>query len=313
MTVTNKIKVAVVQAAPIIFDKKKTVAKVVSLIQACADHEANLILFPESFIPAYPRGLDFGAVVGSRTSEGRRLWQRYSENAIEIPGAETDTIGKAVRAAGAFTAIGITERDKISGSLYCSIVYFDKNGHVSGKHRKLKPTGTERLIWGEGDGSTLTTFDLGFAKVGGLICWENFMPEARLAMYKKGIEIYLAPTADARKSWQNTMRHIAMEGRCFVLGCNQYVKKTDYPDDLKPLLENQPETMSAGGSVIVSPMGEVLAGPSWNKEEILFSDLDLTEITRAKMDFDPIGHYARPDVFHLKINDQPETISIKNK
>lgn len=307
MAVKKQIKIAVVQATPKLFNKTETVDKVITLIEECARQKAELILFPESFIPAYPRGLDFGAVVGSRSEEGRELWQRYSENAIEIHGPETETIGRAVKAAKAFTALGVTERDKVSGSLYCTTVYFDHHGKVVGKHRKLKPTGTERLVWGEGDGSTLATFDLGFTKTGGLICWENYMPEARMAMYKKGIQIYLAPTADGRESWQSTMRHIAMEGRCFVLGCNQFVKKSDYPAELQHLLDGQPEIMSAGGSVVVSPLGEVIAGPVWNKEEILFGELNLTEITRAKMDFDVIGHYARPDVFNLEIKDQPET------
>jgi nitrilase len=306
----KQIKIAVVQATPKLFDKIGTVDKVITLIDKCARQKAELILFPESFIPAYPRGLDFGAVVGSRSEEGRELWQRYSENAIEIPGPETKTIGNAVKAAKAFTALGVTERDKVSGSLYCSTVYFDHHGNAAGKHRKLKPTGTERLVWGEGDGSTLATFDLGYTKTGGLICWENYMPEARLAMYKKGVQIYLAPTADGRESWQSTLRHIAMEGRCFVLGCNQFVKKSDYPAELRHLLNGQPEIMSTGGSVVVSPLGKVLAGPVWNKEEVLFCDLDLTTIIRAKMDFDVIGHYARPDVFDLTIQDQPETIII---
>jgi nitrilase len=306
----NSFRVAVVQATPIIFDKAKTVQKVIDTIGECARKEVNLILFPESFIPAYPRGLDFGAVVGSRSHEGRQIWQQYAENSIELPGPETIEIGKAIKAANAFTAIGVTEKDTISGTLYCSIAYFSPQGDFIGKHRKIKPTGTERLIWGEGDGSTLSTFDWDGIKIGGLICWENYMPEARMAMYNKGVQIYLAPTADARESWQNTMRHIAMEGRCFVLGCNQFVRKSDYPDDLKPLLKNQPEIMSSGGSVIVSPLGEVLAGPVWNKEEILFYDLDLTEITRAKMDFNVIGHYSRPDIFELEIKDQPDTIKI---
>jgi len=209
------------------------------------------------------------------------------------------------------TENGITERDEVNGSLYCTLLYFSPSGKLIGKHRKLKPTGTERIIWGEGDGTTLTTFDAGFAIIGGLICWENYMPEARLSMYRKGVQIYLAPTADARESWQDTMKHIAMEGRCFVMGCNQFVKKADYPEDLIPLLNDEPEVMSNGGSVIVSPMGEVISGPAWGEEKILIADLDLNEVTRAKMDFDVTGHYARPDVFKLDIPDQPETIIIE--
>jgi nitrilase len=176
-----------------------------------------------------------------------------------------------------------------------------------GKHQKLKPTAAERLIWGEGDGSTLTVIETEIGKMGGLICWENYMPLARMAMYNKGVELYLAPTADARDTWQSTLRHIACEGRCFVLGCNQYMTKVMYPPDLKELkeLNDQPEVMCRGGSAIISPLGEVLAGPLFDREGILFANLDLDEIARSKFDFDVVGHYARPDVFQLVINENP--------
>jgi len=311
MMATTQLRVAVVQATPVIFDLKKSLQKTIDLINECKKQQAGLILFPESFIPAYPRGLNFGAVVGKRTDDGRKLWQRYYHSSVVVPGPETIAIGEAAKSAGAFIAIGITERDKTNGSLYCTVLYFSPSGKLIGKHHKLKPTGTERVIWAEGNGTTLTTFDTGFAIIGGLICWENYMPEARLSMYRKGVQIYLAPTADARESWQDTMKHIAMEGRCFVLGCNQFVNKTDYPDDLIPLLHDEPEVMSNGGSVIISPMGEVISGPAWGCEKILVADLDLTEITRARMDFDVTGHYARPDVFKLDIPDQPETIIVE--
>ncbi len=304
----QSIQVAVVQASPVIFDLEKTLQKTISLIHQCKSLGAKLILFPESFIPAYPRGLSFGAVVGSRSEEGRQLFQRYSDSSVVVPGKATRLIGDAAKAAGAFVALGVTERDTISGTLYCTLLYFSPEGKLLGKHRKLKPTGTERVIWGEGDGSTLVTYDTGKAKIGGLICWENLMPEARMAMYRKGVEIYLAPTADARESWQGSMKHIAIEGRCFVLSCNQFVQKSDYPDELLPLLSDQPEVMSAGGSVIISPMGEVLAGPVRNTEEIISARLDLSMITRAKMDFDVVGHYARPDVFRLEVKDQPDMV-----
>jgi nitrilase len=177
-----------------------------------------------------------------------------------------------------------------------------------GKHRKLKPTGAERLIWGEGDGSTLTVLDTPLGKIGGLICWENYMPAARMALYGKGVEIYLAPTADSRDSWQSTMQHIALEGRCFVLGSNQFVTKTMHPPDLpgRAELENQPEVMCRGGSVIISPLGEVLAGPLYDQAGILYADLDRNLLTRSKLDFDVNGHYARPDVFQLHVNEKPQ-------
>jgi nitrilase len=176
-----------------------------------------------------------------------------------------------------------------------------------GKHRKLKPTGAERLIWGEGDGSTLPVFETVIGRIGGLICWENYMPMARMALYSKGVEIYLAPTADARETWQATMRHIACEGRCFVLSCNQYMTKQMYPDDLAvgDELNDQPDVMCRGGSVIIGPLGDVLAGPLYDEEGILYAELAREEIIRGKVDFDVVGHYARPDVFQLIVNEKP--------
>jgi len=307
----KKVKVSIIQAAPVLFDLSRSVEKTVDLIHQCAKEKPHLILFPESFIPAYPRGLDFGAKVGYRTEEGRKLWQGYWENSVEVPGKETDIISHAAKEARAFVAIGVTEKDTVSGSLYCSLLYFAPSGELIGKHRKIKPTGTERLIWAEGDGGTLTTIDTGFAKIGGLICWENYMPLARMAMYSKGVQIYLAPTADARTSWQTTLQHIAMEGRCFVLGCNQYVEKKDYPPEMQHLISEEPDVMSSGGSVIINPMGEVIAGPLCGEEGILTAELDISEINRAKMDFDVIGHYARPDIFRFDVNGQPESIKLK--
>jgi nitrilase len=189
------------------------------------------------------------------------------------------------------------------GTLYCSLLYFGPDGDLLGVHRKLKPTGSERLIWGEGDGSTLKVYETGVGRFGGLICWENYMPLARMALYGQGVEVYLAPTADSRDTWQATLRHIACEGRCFVLGCNQYVTKDLYPADLVGVhdLAEQPEVMCRGGSVIVSPLGEVLAGPLYDREGILVADLDLAEVVRARFDFDVVGHYARPDVFDYAV------------
>ena len=302
------VKVAVVQAAPLLFDREATVAKACRLIDEAAHEGAQLVLFPEAFIPAYPRGLSFGTVVGSRSPQGRLTWQRYWANAVDVPGPATETLGKAAREAGIFLAMGIIERDSqfSRGTLYCTLLYFGPDGRLLGKHRKLKPTAAERLIWGEGDGSTLTVLDTELGRVGGLICWENYMPLARMAMYGKGVELYLAPTADQRDSWQATLRHIALEGRCFVLGCNQFVTKEMYPQDLEGLedLAGQPQILCRGGSAIISPLGDVLAGPLYDEEGILYADLDLAEVARGKLDFDVVGHYARPDVFQLAINEQ---------
>ncbi len=300
--------VAVVQAAPILFDREATVAKTCRLIHEAATEGAQFILFPESLIPAYPRGLGFGMVVGSRSPEGRRLWQRYWENSVPVPGPATEAIGQAAHEAGVYVAVGVTERDADfgGGTLYCSLLYFGPEGTLLGKHRKLKPTGAERLIWGEGDGSTLTVLETALGRLGGLICWENYMPLARMALYAKGVELYLAPTADARETWQATLRHVALEGRCFVLGCNQFVRRDMYPSDLRASteLQAQPEVMCRGGSVIISPLGEILAGPLYDEEGILYATLDRAEIVRGKLDFDVVGHYARPDVLQLKIDER---------
>jgi len=307
----NLLRVAVVQAAPVLFDREATLTKATNLIAECAAQGAHLVLFPEAFIPAYPRGLGFGTVVGSRTPSGRLTWQRYWDNAVSVPGPTVEALCAAARRAHVYLVMGIIERsghpDAGGGTLYCSTLYIGPEGHVLGRHRKLKPTGAERLIWGEGDGSTLTAIRTEWGVMGGLICWENYMPLARMAMYSKGVEVYLAPTADSREGWQATMRHIALEGRCFVLGCNQFVTKDMYPADLEGLqdLANQPEVMCRGGSVVVSPMGDILAGPVYDREETLYAELDLSEITRARYDFDVIGHYARPDVFQLIVNERP--------
>ncbi len=301
----TSVRVAVVQAAPVLFDREATVEKTRGIIREAAAPGVDLVVFPEAFIPAYPRGLGFGTVVGGRTMEGRDIWRRYWENAVDIPGPATEALGEAARETGIHLAIGVIERE--GGTLYCTILYFGPDGAMLGKHRKLMPTAAERLIWGAGDGSTLTVVDTPLGKIGGLVCWENYMPAARMALYAKGVEIYLAPTADTRESWQPTMRHIACEGRCFVLGCNQFVTRDMYPDFLRdhPDLRDQPDIMCRGGSVIVNPFGEILEGPLWDGEGILRAELDLRDVIRGKMDFDVTGHYARPDVFQLTVNEKP--------
>ena len=308
------VKVAVVQAAPVLFDREATVEKTRLLTAEAASRGARLIVFPEAFIPAYPRGLSFGTVVGSRSHDGRRTWQTYWANAVDVPGPATRALGEAAREANAYLAVGVIERDSYfsRGTLYCTLLYFGPSGRLLGTHRKLKPTAAERLIWGEGDGSTLTVVETEFGKVGGLICWENYMPLARMAMYSKGVEIYLAPTADARETWQATLRHIACEGRCFVLGCNQFVTKSMYPADLVGAedLAGEPEVMCRGGSAVVSPLGTLLAGPLYDREEIVMADLDMGEIPRSRFDFDVTGHYARPDVFQLTVNERPAPSTI---
>ena len=292
---------AVVQASPILFDKQKTIEKIGDLTRSAAQQKSNIILFPEVFIPGYPRGLSFGTVVGNRSAEGRELFLTYWENSIEVPSKETEQLGEFAKAAKSYLVVGVTEKDTISDTLFCSLLYFDPSGELLGKHRKLKPTAAERILWGEGDGRDLTVHQTPFGKMGGLICWENYMPLARMALYQQGIDIYLAPTADSRDSWQATLTHIACEARCYVLGCNQFVTKNNYPEFLMDEVKNQPEVMCRGGSAIISPLGNILAGPLYDTEGILYAELDPREIIKAKMDFDVVGHYARPDVFDFKL------------
>ena len=292
---------AVVQASPILFDKQKTIEKIGDLARDAAQQKSNIILFPEVFIPGYPRGLSFGTVVGNRSAEGRELFLKYWENSIEVPSKETAQLGEFAKAAKSYLVVGVTEKDTISDTLFCSLLYFDPSGELLGKHRKLKPTAAERILWGEGDGRDFNVYETPFGKMGGLICWENYMPLARMALYQQGIDIYLAPTADSRDSWQATLTHIACEARCYVLGCNQFVIKTDYPEFLMDEVKNQPTVMCRGGSSIISPLGNILAGPLYDTEGILYAELDPREIIKAKMDFDVVGHYARPDVFDFKL------------
>ncbi len=311
-------KVGVVQAAPVLFKREESITKACKLIKEASSNSVDLVLFPEAFIPAYPRGLTFGTVVGNRTKQGRQTWERYWSNSIEVPSSYTEILGEAARESEVYLAMGVIERDSeySQGTLYCTLLYFGPDGKLLGKHRKLKPTASERLIWGEGDGSTLSVISTDIGKIGGLICWENYMPLARMAMYGKGVEIYLAPTADSRDTWQATLRHIACEGRCFVLGCNQYVTKDMYPKDLVGIedLESQPEEMCLGGSCIISPLGQVLAGPLYGEEGILYAELDLSEVARGKFDFDVVGHYARPDVFKFEVNEKPiQPVTFVNK
>lgn len=304
------LKVAVIQAGAVVMDRAATTAKAVELIGEAAAQGAKLVLLPEAFIPAYPRGLSLGSKIGSRSAAGRRDWLRYWQNSVPVPSETTEALAGAAREHGVYVCCGIIERDTAhgGGTLYCTVVYYGPDGSYLGKHRKLKPTAAERLIWGEGDGSTLTTFETPYGRVGGLICWENYMPLARAAMYQKGVHIYLAPTADQRERWLATLRHIALEGRCFVLGCNQFLTKEMYPKDLACYdeLADEPEVLSRGGSAVIGPDGEYLAGPVWDREAVIVADLDLEAVPASRFEFDPVGHYARPDVFKLIVNEEPQ-------
>ncbi|MFS4492027.1 carbon-nitrogen hydrolase family protein [Maribacter sp. 2308TA10-17] len=301
-----KVKVGVVQESPIFFDKEKTLQKLEVLVKTYSDQGCELLVFPESFIPGYPRGFDFGAKIGSRSDEGRQLYAEYTANSIDLEGDDRIRLERISKEQNTYLVIGVTEKQNTNGSLYCSMLYISPTQGLLGVHRKIKPTGTERLIWAEAAGESLVSFQTPIGKLGGLICWENYMPMARMSMYQKGVEIYIAPTADSREEWISTMKHIALEGRCFVLGCNQYYTKSMYPERYMKSVEGEPENICPGGSVIVSPLGKLIAGPLFDEAGVLIADLDLEDVSKSKLDFDVIGHYARNDIFELKVNGQPD-------
>lgn len=298
------VRAAVVQAAPVAFDCARSLERVRSLATEAAGLGAQVLVFPEAFVSGYPRGQDFGARVGSRTPEGREQFRRYWESAIDVPGPATAALGDSARQANAHLVIGVVERE--GGTLYCTVLFFAPDGRLLGKHRKLMPTAAERLVWGFGDGSTMPVLDTPVGRIGAAICWENYMPLLRMHLYSQGIQLYCAPTADNRETWQATARHIALEGRCFVLSCNQFAVRADYPDDYPVDQEDDPETvLSRGGSCIIDPLGKILAGPLYDEAGILTADLDLDEVARGKFDLDVTGHYARPDIFRLVVNTAP--------
>ncbi|MFC5648819.1 carbon-nitrogen hydrolase family protein [Paenibacillus solisilvae] len=312
------VRVAVVQSAPNLFDKESAFQKIESYSIDARLQEANLLVFPEVFLSGYPRGLTLGTRVGSRTSGGRKDWQRYWESSIDIPGEDTNRLAKIAKENELYLVVGVVERDQeFSGStLYNSIVYLGPDGEVLGKHRKLMPTGSERLLYGQGDGSTLTVIDTPFGRIGGLICWENYMPLARTAMYAKGIDILITPTADARDTWQATLQHIACEGRCYVLSSNQFVTKSTYPVDLAGYLdiEQDADVLCRGGSAIVGPLGEYVEQPLYDQEGIIYADLDMSLVMQSRYDFDVVGHYNRPDIFQLVVNEtKKDIVSFKLK
>ena len=297
-------KAAVIQAASIPFDPAASARKAAGLLREAAAAGARLAVFPEVFIGGYPKGASFGTPVGMRKPEGRRDFARYHAGAVDLDGPEIATLVEAAAETGLFVVIGILERD--GGTVYCTALFLDGARGVVGKHRKLMPTGAERLIWGFGDGSTMPVFDTSLGRIGAVICWENYMPMLRMAMFDKGITIYCAPTADDRDAWASTMRHVALEGRCFVLSACQHITRGAYPADYDCALGEEPDTvLLRGGSMVVGPLGDVLAGPDFSGETILYAEIDTDEVIRGKYDFDVTGHYARPDVFRMIVDETP--------
>jgi len=298
---TSTIRVAAVQTPATAFDTAASLVMAEHWIEDAASRGAQLIVLPEGVLGGYPRGAGFGATVGARTWSGRDLFRRYFASAVNLPGPETDRLCQVAARHGCELVIGVIER--AGSTLYCSAVFISAGGEVRGAHRKVQPTGSERLIWGQGDGSTLHVFDTSLGRIGAAICWENLMPALRLALYGQGIEFWCAPTADARESHVATMRHIALEGRCVVLAANQFATRSDYPDDYDSALPSDPDAIVCrGGSVIVGPFGDVLAGPLYDEPGVLIADIDTAVIVRARFDFVPVGHYARADIFHLDVD-----------
>jgi nitrilase len=294
-------RVGVVQAASIPFDSAGTVAKADGLIAECAARGIELAVFPEAFVGCYPKGTGFGAVVGRRSGRGRDLYQRYFDAAVQLEGPEVAELIRSCAAHGVFVVVGVIER--FGSTLYCTVLMIDRVAGLVGIHRKLMPTGTERLIWGFGDGSTIGTAPTPAGRVGAVICWENYMPALRQAMYAQGVELYCAPTADDRPTWIASMTHIALEGRVFVLTACQAIRVGDYPDWYQQELAEDPASyLMRGGSAIISPDGSILAGPAFDEEVILDAEVDLAEIARGHLDMDAVGHYSRPDIFELRVD-----------
>jgi nitrilase len=302
----DKVVVAAVQATPVFLDRDATVEKACALIEKAAADGANVVAFPEAFVPAYP---DWVWRTTPWADGAARWYARLLDESVVIPSPATDALAEAARATSTYVAIGINERDEHGTTIYNTLLYFGPDGVIIGKHRKLMPTGGERLVWGFGDGSTLSVFDTPFGRLGGLICWENYMPLARAAVYAQGVDIYLAPTWDNSDTWVPTLQHIAVEGRMHVVGITMCIRGSDIPADIPgrdDIYGGDDDWMSRGNSTIVGPNGEILAGPLIGEEGILVAEIDIARARVARRQFDVAGHYARPDVFQLSVDTRPK-------
>ncbi|KAL0710157.1 hypothetical protein Bca4012_017137 [Brassica carinata] len=307
---SSMVRATIVQASTVYNDTPKTIEKAEKLIAEAASNGSDLVVFPEGFIGGYPRGFRFGLAVGIFNEDGRDEFRKYHASAIHVPGPEVDKLAELARKNNVYLVMGAIEKEGYT--LYCTALFFSSEGRFLGKHRKVMPTTTERCIWGFGDGSTIPVYDTPIGKLGAAICWENRMPLYRTALYGKGVELYCAPTADGSKEWQSSMMHIAMEGGCFVLSACQFCLRKDFPERVDHLFtdwyddQHDEAIVSQGGSVIISPLGKVLAGPNFESEGLITADLDLGDIARAKLYFDVVGHYSKPDVFNLTVNEHPK-------
>jgi nitrilase len=314
MNPTNHtMKVAAAQSTPSFLNREKTVKKACDLILEAGKNGAKLIVFPEVFIPGYPDWV--WVVPNSQAKQLNELYVELIQNAVSIPDESTRKLCQAAKKAKIYVAIGLHEKNTESSnaSLFNSLLYIDDQGEILGTHRKLVPTGGEKMIWAQGDGNTLHTFDTSMGKIGGLICWENYMPLARQTMYASGVEILVVPTWDKNENWLLSLRHIAREGGVFVINCCMAIRMSDIPDryDFKNLYPTGRDWINTGNSCIINPRGEYIAGPVEKKEEILYGDIDLADILASKRMFDVAGHYARPDVFKFAV-DRKSNLNIYN-
>ncbi|CAB3403664.1 unnamed protein product [Caenorhabditis bovis] len=295
-------KIAIVQAGTVLYDTPATIRKLEKFVNEAANNNVDLVLFPEAFVGGYPKWNSFGITLGTRTMEGREEYLKYFNNAIEENGPECQQIEELAKNKNIHIVVGVIE--KLGTTLYCSAFFFSPNGYI-GKHRKLLPTALERCIWGQGDGSDVKVFETSFGNISATICWENYMPLLRFSLYSKGVQIYLAPTVDDREVWLPTMRTIALEGRCFVVSACQFLKSSAYPEEHYLRKEHgDDKVLIRGGSCAVDPLGNVLVEPDFTQEIIRYVEFDTSTITLGKMDLDVTGHYSRPDVFQLHVNDQ---------
>lgn len=299
---TRSVKLAVVQDAPVAFDVAASLVRVATILGRVASERPDIVLFPEAFISGFPAGTDWGGdATAIRSSAGGIEYERYFNGAIEIPGPECSALGAMARDHSLDLVIGVIERQ--GTTLNCSVLHFNCEGDLVHVRRKVMPTMAERTIWGQADGASLQAATLGVGRVASVICWENYMPLLRQAMYSQNVEIYCAPTADDLDGWVNSMRHIAVEGRCFVMSACQFSRRRDFPADYGWFPSDDPEFVtSRGGSCIVDPSGELLAGPVYDREAILTATVDLDAVVRARHSFDVTGHYARPDIFRLMVD-----------
>ena len=300
----NTCRVAVVQATPVMFRKDKCLEKALRLIDEAAGEGAELIVFPELFIPGYPYGMTFGYTVGSRKATGREDWKMYYDNSLLFDGPELRRLIRRAVERGVYLSMGYSERDAVSGTLYNSNVMIAPDGTAM-NHRKLKPTGSERVVWGDADRDYFPVMDTPWGPMGNLICWESYMPLARVALYEKGITLYLSPNTNDNEEWQATIRHIAIEGHCFFVNCDMVFTRDMYPAGLHCPEEigRLPDIVCRGGSCVIDPFGHEASVTVWDKEDIIYADLDMQQAIASRMEFDGVGHYARPDVLELRVHE----------